>query len=101
MFMGQKNVSVSFLLPVIKLINNKTVLLRERKRHTVLRVASTCYAVLIGGGGVHQPVPDGGTPIQSWMGTPSAGRDLGPVELLWDGECGYPPPGEQTHKVKT
>ena len=30
---------------------NKTVLLRERKRHTARRVASTRYAVLGGGGG--------------------------------------------------
>ena len=51
---------------------NKKVLLRERKRHTVRRVASARYAALSpdGGWGVPRPVLDwgGGKYIYSWMG---------------------------------
>ena len=44
----------------VKMLSNKKVLLRERKRHTARRVASARYA------GV-------GYPIQSWWGgTPSS-----------------------------
>ena len=42
---------------------NKNVLLRERKRHTVRRVASTCSLVLSGG---YPPSQDGGYP---WVWT--------------------------------
>ena len=68
-------------------IDNKKVLLRERKRHTTRRVASTHYAVPDGvyplswdltwtpfpgldGGGYPFPGLDrgGGTPFQVWMG---------------------------------
>ena len=38
---------------------NKTVLLRERKRHTARCVASTCSVILGGGGGTY---PGGGVP---------------------------------------
>ena len=38
-------------LPKAKLQLNKKVLLRERKRHTARHVASTHYAVPVGGGG--------------------------------------------------
>ena len=65
---------------------NEKVLPRERKRHTDRRVASTCCAGLVGGGGV--------TPILG--GTPHLGRgypclDLGrryPPSAGW----GTPPP---------
>ena len=66
---------------LLKLLINKKVLLRERKRHAVRHVASACYAggggpypVMVGGGvphpvlvGVPHPVMvRGGYPIQSW-----------------------------------
>ena len=47
-------------------IQNKKVLLHERKRHTARRIASTRYAS--GGGGLPHPVMVGGDPIQSWLG---------------------------------
>ena len=47
-------------------IYNKKVLLRERKRHTVRRVASACSAVSRRGeGGYPHPVLTEGYPIQS------------------------------------
>ena len=49
-----------------KTVNNKKVLLRERKRHTDRRVASTRYATPGGGGGYPERAPhldlDGGVP---------------------------------------
>ena len=39
------------MLSMILIGQDKKVLLRERKRHTARRVASACYAVLVGGGG--------------------------------------------------
>ena len=79
---------------------NKKVLLRERKRHTARRVASTPYVVLTGyppprpdlAGGV----PDLGTPQQ---GTPRQGTP--PARSGWGGTWpGYPPsrvpPGRYT-----
>ena len=64
-------------------IQNKTVLLRERERHTVRRVVSTHPAVLSRegwGGGVLHPVMAGG-------GTPSCPGQWGPHQS-WPG--GYP-----------
>ena len=67
--------------------NNKTVLLRERKRHTARCVASTRCAALFGGkvpgpksGGVPSPRSGGGTQSQVW-GYPIPGPG------------GYPIPG--------
>ena len=67
----------------MSIIDNKKVLLRERKRHTARRVASTHYAALSN--------PDrvwGGYPIQTWLGgtpgTPQTGMGYPP-------EMGYPP----------
>ena len=54
-----KNKPVVVKLP-INLKSNKTVLLRERKRHTARRVASTRHAVLAGGGGGGVPTLVGG-----------------------------------------
>ena len=73
---------------------NKKVLLRERKRHTARRVASThCAALCPGGGGGLPPtgrmvagVGAGGNLLQPEMGAPTC-------QLGW----GYPPSGcEQT-----
>ena len=78
-----------------RLIGNKKVLPRERKRHTARRIASACYAALSnGGGGVPHPVMVGGTwgtppsrPDQG--GTPSNHGTLGylgvPPVQTWDG----------------
>ena len=59
---------------------NKKVLLRERKRHTAHRVASTCCAVPVGG----TPCPDLGSdldvgylPFRSWMGVPPSWSWMG------------------------
>ena len=41
-------------------MQNKKVLLRERKRHSACRIASTRYAVLVGGGGGGVPALVGG-----------------------------------------
>ena len=65
-----------------KIKANKKVLLRERKRHTARRVASTCYAALsnpdlVRGGG--------GYPIQTWWGEY-------PIQTWSRGYPGYPPP---------
>ena len=57
------------------------MLLRERKRHTAGRVASTPSVVQSGGGGSSQ---DGGTPSPQ-------GKDMGPVKY-YGMEMGYPPP---------
>ena len=64
-------------LGFVKLKLNKKVLLRERKRHTARRVASTPYVVLTG----YPPRP--GYP--PWQGTPPA--RVPP----WPGYPGYPP----------
>ena len=89
--------------------DNKKVLLRERKRHTDCRVASTRYAAPAGGGGVPQAdapllgvprtgapcwgVPWVGTPLPGvpQAGTPLSGGTLGrcPPAWTWDG---VPPP---------
>ena len=52
---------------------NKKILLRERKRHTARRVASTRYAVPVGGTPTWEDVPpiwEGGTPLPG-KGAPS------------------------------
>ena len=111
-----------------KIDSHKTVLLRERKRHTARHVASTPSAVLSWGTPLPPPHPDlaGGTPslvggTPSW-GTPGKGlgtshwgtpppertwdqwryygmdmgysprKDMGPVEVLWDGDGVTPTP---------
>ena len=67
-------------------LNNKKVLLRERKRHTDRRVASTRYAVLVGGGtylgGWVPTLGGGGGTYPRWGGTypgwgvPTLGRGV-------------------------
>ena len=66
---------------------NKKVLLRERKRHTDRRVASTRYAALPG---VGTPTPVGvPPPPASWMGYPPRPAGWGtPPPASW---MGYPP----------
>ena len=71
-----------FLSPLAEIYTNKKGLLRERRRHTVRRVASAHYAdlspdrevphpVLDGGGRVPHPVLFGGTPSSpGWGSTP-------------------------------
>ena len=61
------------------LFSNEKVLLRERKRHTDRRVASTRYAVLVGGGG-GVPTLGGGVPTLG-RGVPT----LGGGYLPWGG----------------
>ena len=85
----------------MKLNFNKTVLLHERKKHTSRRVASTRSTVLsegVGGGG--EGTPGQGYPSHLGLVTGVPHRnDIGPVELLWDGDgnphpclgLGYPP----------
>ena len=81
---------------ILKAYFNKKVLLRERKRHTARRVASTPYVVLTG-----YP-PGQGTPCQgtppswTWQGTPpTAPWHSGKCcKALWD--MGTPPPRGQT-----
>ena len=89
-------------------ILNKKVLLRERKRHTARRVASTRYAV--GGGGV--PTLGGGrvSTFPGGGGVPTLGRGYLPsrggptflakvgTPLSRPGKVGTPPP---TQKVGT
>ena len=92
-------------------MNNKEVLPRERKRHTVHPVSSTPSAVLSREGypsltrgypipGYPLSWPDWGVPIPGWgypregtldqsLGYPP-GKDMGPVEVSWDGD-GVPP----------
>ena len=70
------------------------LVLHERKRHTTLCVASTPSVVLAGE--VPHPRQEGGTPgwvhgvppILTWWGYPrvSPTKDVGPVEVLWDGD---------------
>ena len=105
-------------MPLI-IFQNKKVLLRERKRHTARRIASTCYAALSHPDLVGRyPIQtwSGGTPsrpgwgvpwvlptIQTWSGVPQ----VPPTIWTWDGEppdlrwgttpprpgTGYPQPG--------
>ena len=85
---------------------NKKVLLRERKRHTAHRIASTLSVVLVGEGDTHRrggyPIPGQGVPhlgvlpVLTWPGgyprvPPPPGKNMGPVEVLWDGD-GVPSP---------
>ena len=73
---------------------NKKVLLRERKRHTARRVASTPYVVLTGYPPTDQGTPPGqGTPparVPPRPGYPPPGLDL----------AGYPPPAAPWHSGK-
>ena len=79
---------------------NKKVLLRERKRHTARRVASTPYVVLTGYP-PRQGTPLPGYPLagyppgRTWQGTPPPG---GCPMAFWEMlqsimGYGYPPPG--------
>ena len=90
---------------------NKKVLLRERKRHTACRVASTPYVVLTGypppGYPPSRVPPWLGTPQQGtpWLGTPPAGYPPGRVPPLgkvspWQStpQAGYPPAGYPPHQ---
>ena len=71
-------------------LNNKKVLLRERKRHTTRRVASTPYVVLTG-----NPPPPARVPprqgIPPGQGTPLARVPPGPGYPPWLDLAGYPP----------
>ena len=58
---------------IVKLLINKKVLLFEHKRRTVCRIASTHSAALSQGEGASSP--NGGTPIQSQMGTLQSSPD--------------------------
>ena len=75
---------------------NKKVLLRERKRHTDRRLASTPSVVLTGGGGGYPITGQGGiriqgTPrIQGWMGVPPVQGWMGVPPHL--DLAGVPPP---------
>ena len=68
-------------------LQNKKVLLRERKKHTARRVASARYAALSNGGyPIQSWLGEGGTPFSPGKGgTPSSpGRyPLPPPDLGW------------------
>ena len=66
---------------------NKTVLLRERKRHTARRVASTPYVVLTG----NPPPPPARVPPPSWPGW--GGYPAGGVPDQGTPPARVPPPG--------
>ena len=71
---------------------NKKVLLRERKRHTACRVASTPYVVLTGyppGQGTPQGTPQAGYPQPGYPLPPARVPPL----------PGYPPPGYPLARV--
>ena len=73
-------------------MKNKKVLLRERKRHTARRVASTHYAALS-----NPDLVRGGYPIQTELGWGTLPPEMG-YPLAWDGvppplEMGNPRPG--------
>ena len=65
---------------IVLIHTNKKVLLRERKRHTDRRVASTRYAAPGGGGGV------------PWAGAPMLGGTPGQAPPLPGGYPGWAPP---------
>ena len=70
---------------------NKKVILRESKRHTARRVASTRYAAL------SNPDLVGGYPIQTWLGVPPSrpgqgGTPSRPGQGVPPTGMGYPPP---------
>ena len=70
-----------------KLHKNKKVLLRECKRHTARRIASTRYAAL--SGGVPHPDLVGGDLFHTWSGgTPSRPGQGSPTIQTWSE--GYP-----------
>ena len=91
---------------ITKSLTNKKVLLRERKRHTVRRVASACYAALCDGGGQTWGTPpdmgyppdmgspqDMGYPPKTWgTPTPDMGylRTWGTPNMGYPSEMGYP-----------
>ena len=73
-----------------KILSNKKVLLRERKRHTARHIASTCYAapVLCLHLGMGYP-PD----LERDTPHPDLGRGYPPVSWM-----GYPPPKMRTDR---
>ena len=79
----------------VYVVQNKRILLRERKRHTACHVASGRYAAVSPGGGEGTPIQSwagGGTPIQSWIGGApcSSGWEVPHPVLSW---MGVPPSG--------
>ena len=100
------------MFPNVELTFNKKVLLRERKRHTARRVASTRCAALsnpnmVGGvpgprsrgvprprsGGYSVPSLGGrGVPSPRSGGTPSKVWGVSHPDLVWGGYSGYPLP---------
>ena len=79
----------------LKNFSNKKVILRERKRHTARRIASThCAALsnpdLVGG----YPVPgQGGTPSRAGQGVPHPRYRGYPIQTWSGGTPGTPPTG--------
>ena len=90
----------------IQFIKHKKVLLRERKRHTACRVASTPYVVLTGYPPLARVPPSQGTPLArvlpcqgtppgwTWQGTPPAApwHSGKCCKALWDMGTLRPPP---------
>ena len=72
-----------------KILENKKFLLRERKRHTARRVASTCYAVPVGG-----TLPLSRSKVRMGgrgKGTPYPSPGKGATPFPGPGRWGYPP----------
>ena len=90
--------------PILKIYENKKVLLRERKRHTARCVANTRYVVLTGyppwggnrsgtpPGGSGYPLPPRGYLVRSPGGV-SGYPPRGYLVRYPPGGSGYPPPG--------
>ena len=88
----------SELILLLLLISNKKVFLRERNRHTACSIASTCYAVPVGGTpclGRGTPTWEGGNPCLGRV--PPLGMGVTPtwegLPPTWTWEGGIPPPG--------
>ena len=47
------------------------------------------------------PVLAGGTPILGYPSPHPSKKNMGPVEVLWDGDGGYPPAVNRQTPVKT
>ena len=87
----QKAISRSLLRS--QKIKHKKVLLRERKRHTAHRIASTRCAGLVGVGGGVAPLLGKGVPPSAGWGTPLPGKGV-PTSAGWgtlpSAGCGAP-----------